>query len=392
MAAERDLYEILGVPRGSSQDEIKKAYRKLAKKFHPDVNPGNKQAEEKFKELSAAFEVLSDPKKRSLYDELGPDAARIGFDENKARAYRQWRSAQRGGGLGGQAPEGFGGFEFNEDFDLGDILGSIFGGGRGRTREAGGFAEANQPSAGQDMTLQIEISLREAVVGGERSISFMRPGRCDRCAGTGMLPGSGKGHACPTCNGTGRTRATRGPINFSGTCPTCAGTGRVANACPKCGGSGVNQEEARITVRIPAGIADGSKIRLQGQGSSGQRGGPPGDLYLIPQIAPHPLVRREGNDLHIALPVTVGEALHGAEVHCPTFDGEVTLKIPPGSQSGRKLRLRGRGVPSLKGGARGDFYAELQIHLPETAGEPVRKAADELDKHYKRDVRAGIEL
>lgn len=393
MATNRDLYELLGVSRSATPEEIKKAYRRLAKKYHPDVNPGNKQAEDRFKEVSAAFEVLNDPSKRALYDELGPDAARVGFDPKKAEAYRQWKAAQQSGtGFGGGGPADFGGFEFGEDFDLGDILGSIFGGGR---KHRGPMARAPGPAMatkGEDLQLEIEISLRDAVVGGERSISFMRPGRCDRCAGSGILPGGGKGRTCPTCNGMGKTRTTRGPVNFSGTCPTCGGSGRVANACPKCNGSGTLEESARITVRIPPGVADGSKIRLAGQGGAGEHGGPPGDLYLIPKIAQHPHVRRDGNDLSMELPITVGEALRGAEVRVPTFDGSVDVKIPAGSQSGRKLRLRGLGVPALKSGTRGDLYVELLIVLPESPSDAAKHALDEVERSYREDVRAGLHI
>ncbi|HEY3445608.1 MAG TPA: molecular chaperone DnaJ [Myxococcales bacterium] len=396
MAADKDLYELLGVPRTATPEEIKKAYRKLARKYHPDVNPGDKQSEERFKEVTAAFEVLSDPKKRSLYDEMGADAARIGFDPDKADAWRTWRSSQQrsGGGRSSSAGAGgdFGGFEFGEDFDLSDILGSMFGGGRKRGGGAAAAAAAPAASAGNDLQLDIEVSLREAVKGGERTLSFIRPGRCDRCAGTGMLPGGGKGRSCPTCQGSGRTRTTRGPVSFSGTCPTCGGSGKVANACPKCSGTGVVEENARVTVRIPAGVADGSKIRLAGQGGAGEHGGPPGDLYLVPKIAEHPHVRRDGNDLYMDLPITVGEALRGAEVKVPTFDGTFTLKVPAGSQSGRKMRLRGLGVPPLKGGTRGDLYAELQIVLPEAASEAARHAVEELEKAYRKDVRSELSL
>ncbi|HCF60422.1 MAG TPA: molecular chaperone DnaJ [Myxococcales bacterium] len=389
MAAERDLYEILGVSRTASADEIKKAFRKLARKYHPDVNPGNKQAEDRFKEINAAFEVLSDPEKRKLYDELGADALRIGFDPEKARAYRQWRSAQQSG-----APQGgFPGFEYGEEFDLGDIFESLFGGvGRARRRGRGPAGAEVSQRAGEDLTLEIEIGLREAVKGGERTIGFRRPGRCERCAGTGVLPGGGRGRTCPTCEGSGQARTSRGPFSFSGTCPTCNGSGKVPNACPKCGGAGTVLEEARITVKVPAGVADGSKIRLAGQGAAGVRGGPPGDLFLVPRIATHPHVRREGHDLYMSLPVTVREALEGGEVRCPTFDGDVTLKIPAGSQSGRKLRLRGLGIPSLKGGPRGDLYVELLIVLPTQLDEAARKAVAELERAYPDDVRAGVRL
>lgn len=391
-AADKDLYELLGVARTATPEEVKKAYRKLARKYHPDVNPGDKQAEERFKEVTAAFEVLSDAKKRALYDEMGADAARVGFDPDKADAWRTWKAAQQRSS-GGPGAGDFGGFEFGEEFDLGDILGSLFGGGRKRGAAASaGAARPPAASAGSDLQLDIDVSLREAVKGGERTLSFLRPGRCDRCAGTGMLPGGGKGRSCPTCGGSGRTRSTRGPVNFSGACATCGGTGKVANACPKCSGSGVVEESARVTVRIPAGVADGSKIRLAGQGGAGERGGPPGDLYLVPRMASHPHVRREGNDLYMDLPITVGEALRGAEVKVPTFDGTVTLKVPAGSQSGRKLRLRGMGAPPLKGGTRGDLYAQLQIVLPEPSGEAARRAVDELEKAYRKDPRAELSL
>lgn len=380
--ADRDLYDILGVQRSASPEEIKKAYRRQAKKFHPDVNPGNKQAEEHFKEATAAFEVLGDPKKRALYDELGADAARVGFDPDRAEAVRQWKRGQRQGSGGGD----FGGFEFNQDFDLSDIFGSIFGGGK--KREQGPSQAA---AAGADLQLEIDLTLREAVRGGEKSLSFLRPGRCDRCAGMGVLPNAGKGRSCPTCGGSGRSRTTRGPVSFSGTCPACGGSGKLANACPKCNGQGVLEETARVTVSIPAGVADGTKIRLSGQGGAGRHGGPPGDLYLIPKVAPHPFVRREESDLYMTLPITVGEAMHGAEVSVPTFDGSVTLKVPAGSQSGRKLRLRGLGVP-VKGGARGDLYAEMQIVLPEPPTEAARRAVDELERAYKRDVRQDLKL
>ena len=355
-AAPRDLYEVLGVSRTATADEIKKAYRKGAKKFHPDVNQGDKTAEDKFKEVSAAFEVLSDPKKRALYDELGPDALRIGFDPNKAREYRQWKAQG-----GRQAAGDFGGFEFSEDFDLGDLFGSLFGGaGRGR---GGQQQRSTAAQPGEDLLLEIDVPLKEAVLGGERAVSFERRGRCDVCKGAGSKDGQQR--KCPTCGGTGRARMTRGPVSFAGACPTCQGSGRAGAPCDKCGGDGVIAEVAKLTVRIPPGVDDGSKIRVAGQGNAGPRGGPPGDLYLIPKISPHPFVRREESDLYMQLPITAGEAFKGAEITCPTFDGEVKLKVPPHSQSGKKLRLRGRGVPLLKGGTRGDFYVELEIMLPD---------------------------
>ncbi len=323
---ERDLYDILGVSRGASPDEIKKTYRKLAKKYHPDVNPGNKQAEEKFKEVTAAFEVLSDPKRRKLYDEFGPDALRTGFDEKKAEEYRRWKQAAGGGpGRGGGVPFDFGDFATVDlgggfgTFDFGSIFGDLFGGagGRGR-RRAGGVGI---PMPGSDAQAEIAIDLRDAVLGAERDI------RID-----------------------GRT----------------------------------------LRVKIPAGVTDGSQIRLAGQGGPGH-GGPPGDLYLTVRLHEHPWVRREGKDLFIDLPVTVPEAALGADVTLPTFEGPVRLRVPPGSQSGRLLRLRGKGLPDLHGGPRGDLHAVVQIVLPE-GGEEVRRAVEPLRRLYTGDPRARISL
>ncbi len=316
---ERDLYEIIGVSRSASAEEIKKAYRRLAKKYHPDVNPGNKQAEEKFKEVTAAFEVLSDGKRRKLYDEFGPDSLRTGFDEKKAEAYRQWKKhgAPRGG-----MPFDFGDFEQVNvgdfgTFDFGSIFGDLFGGGRGRAHRA-----RSAPASGSNARAEIEIELRDAVLGAERDI------RID-----------------------GRT----------------------------------------LRVKIPAGVGDGSQIRLAGQGEAGAFGGRAGDLYLRVRLREHPYVRREGKDLYMDLPVTIPEAVLGAEVTLPTFEGPVRLRVPPGSQAGRQLRLRGKGLPDLRGGSRGDMHAVVKIVLPEET-EPLRRAVKPLEPLYKGDPRAGISL
>ena len=315
--AERDLYDVLGVPRGATQEELKKAYRRLAKKYHPDVNPGNKQAEEKFKEVTAAFDVLSDPKRRKLYDEFGPDALRTGFDEKKADAYRQWR--RQGGVRGGPSPFDFGDFERVDvgdfgTFDFGSIFGDLFGAARARRGAV--------PSAGASVEAEVEVDLRDAVLGGERDI------RLD-----------------------GRT----------------------------------------LRVKIPPGVSDGSQIRLAGQGAPGERGGPSGDLFLKVKLREHPLVRREGKDLFIDLPVTVPEAVNGAEVILPTFEGSVRLRVPAGSQSGTRLRLRGKGLPGLRGGERGDLHAVVQVVLPERS-DALRRAVEPLGGLYKGDPRARLSL
>jgi curved DNA-binding protein len=314
----RDLYEILGVPRTASSEEIRKAYRRLAKKYHPDMNPADRKAEERFKEITAAHEVLSDARKRKLYDEFGPDSLRSGFDEKTADAYRRWQ--QQGGGPGQEVPFDLGDFETVSvggvgNFDFGSIFGDLFGGGR---RRRGGPV----PAPGPDVEAHLAVDLREAVLGAERDLQI-----------------------------DGRT----------------------------------------LRVKIPAGVGDGSRIRLAGQGGEGRAGGPPGDLYLVARLREHPLVRREGKDLYIDLPLTVPEAALGAEVLLPTFEGAVKLQVPPGSTSGRQLRLRGRGLPDLKGGPRGDLYAVAKIVLPE-GGEALRRAVEPLAGLYKGDPRAGLSL
>jgi curved DNA-binding protein len=322
---EHDLYQILGVPRTATADEIKRTYRRLAKKYHPDVNPGNKAAEEKFKEVTAAFEVLSDEKRRRLYDEFGADALRTGFDEKKAEEYRRWKTQ---GAPPGGMPFDFGDFATVNvgdygAFDFGTIFGDLFGGGAGRGR--GGRARVRHgpfPTPGPSAQATVEIPLRDAVLGGERDL------RLD-----------------------GRT----------------------------------------LRVKIPAGVGDGSQIRLAGQGGAGAHGGPAGDLYLEIRVQPHPWLRREGKDLYLDLPVTVPEAVGGAEVRLPTFEGPVSLRIPAGARSGMKLRLRGKGLPDLKGGPRGDLYAVLQIVLPPESAA-LRDAVRPLEPLYADDPRAGISL
>ncbi|PTL77336.1 molecular chaperone DnaJ [Vitiosangium sp. GDMCC 1.1324] len=388
-----DYYQILGVSRTASADEIKKAFRKLARKYHPDVNPGDKAAEEKFKQLNSAFEVLSDERKRKLYDEFGDEAAQFGFDEKKAEQYRAYKAAQAAGG------RPFGGGGGGADFDLGDIFGDIFsraGGGGGVDVDelfgrAGRGGRTAGPTPGEDITARLTLSFNEALTGTERSISLQRPGRCQRCQGSGQV---GTPTTCATCGGTGKVRRGGGILGMasSGTCPTCRGTGRAAPPCPSCQGTGVLEETARLTVKIPAGVQTGSKVRLAGQGAAGTLGGPPGDLYIETIVQEHPLVRREGDDLYMDLPVTVTEAMLGAEVRVPTFQGEVTVKVPEGSQSGRRMRLKGRGSPALKGGPPGDLYLTLQVKVPEQPTHEARQAAETLARAYQADVRSTLLL
>jgi curved DNA-binding protein len=318
---ERDLYEILGVPRKSTGDEIKRAYRKLARKYHPDMNPGNKASEEKFKEVTAAFEVLSDEKRRKLYDEFGPDALRSGFDEKRAEEYRRWKGE---GAPAGGMPFDFGDYERVHvgdygTFDFGTIFGDLFGGGAGGAR---GRGRGRVPATGAHAEAEVLIDLKDAVLGAEHDL------RID-----------------------GRT----------------------------------------LRVKIPAGVTDGAQIRLAGQGVAGAHGGRSGDLYLTVRLREHPLLRRDGKDLYLDLPLTVPEAVNGAELELPTFEGPVRLRVPAGAETGMKLRLRGKGLPELRGGARGDLYAVVQLVLPEES-EALRKAVKPLEALYKSDPRRGISL
>jgi molecular chaperone DnaJ len=271
---------------------------------------------------------------------------------------------------------------------MNEILEQIFGRAGGVGTNFGGARPAG-PSRGEDLTARVQLTLNEAVTGGDRLVSITRPGRCQNCDGRGELGKVGK---CKTCGGSGRSRTGRGPLQFAGACPTCNGTGRAGEPCPECDGTGVEEETARLTVKIPPGVQTGSQVRLVGQGAAGTRGGPPGDLYIETEIVPHPLMRREGDDLYLDLPITVPEAMLGAEVRVPTFEGEVTVTIPAGSQSGRKMRLRGRGVPALKGGSRGDMYLLLKVMVPEDAGADARAVAEKLKGAYRSDVRSEVKI
>jgi molecular chaperone DnaJ len=391
----QDLYSVLGVGRSASQEEIKKAYRKAAKKYHPDVNPGDTAAEDRFKQVNQAFEVLSDETKRKLYDEFGEDAAKMGFDPQKADQFRAYRAAQSQGG------RGMDGMPFGaEGVDLGDFFGQIFGGhrrgGRAASPGAAGFGfdvdpggGAAGPAHGEDLSAKAILTLAEAVRGTERALQVTRPGTCGTCQGKGA---AGPVTTCATCGGSGQARSGIGPLQFARACPSCGGSGRSARPCGTCGGDGRVEQTTRVTVKIPAGVQTGSRVRLAGQGAAGVRGGRPGDLFIETEIEDHPLVRREGDDLYLDLPITVPEAMLGGEVKVPTFTGEVTVRLPRGSQSGRKMRLRGKGVPHLKGGGTGDMYLVLQVLVPEAETDAVREAAEKLRDAYGQDVRQGVTL
>lgn len=373
---DRDYYKILGVERGASRDEIRKAYRKLARKFHPDINPGNKQAEEKFKDLSVAYDVLGDPEKRKLFDEFGEAGLAAGFDAEKARSYQQWQQqSSRAGGAGD--------YSFNMD-DLGDLFGG-FGGFAGAGRRS-----STAPSRGQDIESSMDIDFLDAVRGFQTAITLDRPVECEVCHGAGTQPGS-KPAKCPDCGGTGTRSVAQGPLQYRQTCPTCLGTGQLAgDPCNACRGSGRVVKAETIRVNIPPGAEPGKMIRLRGKGAAGVRGGPAGDLLIRPQIRPHPLLTREGRDLSMELPITVGEAVRGATIEVPTPSGNVQVKIPAGAQSGQRLRVRGKGVPAHRQSAAGDLYLRLMVRVPKEKLEA--DVIDKIDRAYDENVRKDVRL
>ena len=360
---EKDYYAALGVAKDADAAAIKKAYRQLARDLHPDKNPGNTDAENRFKEVSEAYDVLSDPKRRAEYDE----------------ARRLFGS----GGAGAQAgfPGGFPGGAGGQAFDLGDLFGAA---GGGRTGGAGGLGDlfgglfggggagagsararsqaASGPARGQDVETEATLSFEEAVLGVTVPLRMQSPGTCPTCHGSGARPGTSP-HTCPVCQGAGVTSRSQGAFAFSEPCRNCRGTGQVVDdPCPTCAGNGVTNQTRTITVRIPAGVKDGQRIRLAGKGAPGRRGGPAGDLFVVVHVSEHELFGRKGNDLTLTVPITFAEATLGATLTVPTLDGNVTLKVPPGTASGQTLRVRGRGVPGK--GRPGDLLVTVEVAVP----------------------------
>lgn len=353
----RDYYEVLGVSKGASDDEIKKAYRKLAKKYHPDMNPGDKEAEAKFKEVNEAYSVLSDEQKRARYDQFG----HAGVDPNYGA-----------GGPGG----GFGGFDMG-DIDLGDIFGSFFGGG-GFGGFGGGGARRNGPQKGESLRANLTITFEEAAFGCEKEINLNRTEECDECHGSGCQPGT-TAETCPDCRGTGvvRVQQRTGGFAFSSTaaCTRCRGTGKIIHSpCKNCGGSGSVKKSKRITVTIPAGIDDGQAVSLRGQGNAGKNGGPAGDLIVGVRVKPHPQFRRDGTTVLYEQPVTFFQAAMGAELEIPTIDGKVKYTLPAGTQTGTTFRLRGKGIPELRGRGRGDQYVTIRVQVPTSMNAEQKEA------------------
>lgn len=374
----KSFYDILGVPRDATQEAVKKAYRKLARKWHPDINPGNKEAEQKFKEISAAYDALGTPEKRKLYDEFGEDALKTGFDPEKARDYAQWKSGQ--GHAWSQPGGDFGKYERYED-----VFGDLFGFGPG-----GGFRSTG-PVKGRDVEHEVTLDLLSALKGLETELSIQRVKPCSGCNGSGM-----DAHAslaqCPHCRGSGRQNVAEGPIQFTRPCPQCHGHGQIGRPCPQCGGSGQMLGTETIKVNIPKGVKEGSKVRVAGKGEAGENGGAPGDLYLVIRINPHPFIERKGDDLFMEVPLTVYEAMAGGSVSIPTVEGPIRLKIPARSQSGQTLRIRGKGAWNARSKTQGDLMVRLLVKVPRTDEEAHLKAAKDLDALYQGDIRADLRL
>lgn len=349
----RDYYEVLGVSRGASEDEIKKAYKKMARKYHPDLNPGDKTAEEKFKEVNEAYEVLSDADKKARYDQYG----HAGVDPNFGA-----------GGFGG-------GFDGSFDFgDLGDIFGSFFGGGFGSGRRT----NPNAPQRGESIRMSIAISFEEAAFGCEKAVTVERYETCDTCHGNGCAPGTSP-EVCPDCHGTGTVQVRRqtpmGVFATSSPCPKCGGKGRIIHQpCKDCRGSGMVRKKKTIQASIPAGIDNGQTISIRGQGNAGKNGGPAGDLLITITVRPHELFRREGTSVLCEAPITFTQAVLGAELEIPTIDGKVKYTLPEGTQSGTTFRLKGKGIPSINGRGRGDQYVTVYIETPKNLNKEQKEA------------------
>jgi molecular chaperone DnaJ len=368
MAAVKDLYDVLGVSKSASQDEIKKAYRKLARKYHPDANPNDASAEERFKEVQGAYDVLSDPEKRKQYDTVGN---------------RMFTGA---GPNGGGWNVNFGG-NLGDLGDLGDLLGGLFG--RGGTTSPRGRRPRGE--RGRDVEVEVNVTFEDSLRGLETRIPVQLELPCETCKGSGAEPGTAP-VVCPECRGRGVVAEDQGIFALSQPCPRCGGNGTVIEKpCRTCGGSGRQVRTRRYTVKIPAGVKDGTRIKLKGKGEPGRAGGPPGDLHVITRVARSPLYERRGSDLVLEVPVTYAEAALGAEVEIPTPDGRISLKIPAGSQDGKTLRVRGRGAPRLNSSGKGDLLARVRVTVPSKLTKAERDALEAYRKVSREDPRERLE-
>lgn len=385
MAANTDYYETLGVKRGASDDEIRKAYRRLARKHHPDLNPGDKAAEDKFKTVQSAYDILSDAKKRQMYDQYGfysengapgpapGSPAGGGFDfrgfdfsdfAKGGTGARQTTASEPGGG--------FGGFR--------DIMDNVFGNRASRAEQ--------EPQRGADLEYALNVDFWQSIKGTQVKLSINRQESCPTCNGSGVA--SGTSPACPECNGTGTVSQTANAMRFNLTCPRCHGTGRLRNACPACYGDGRVTRTEAIEVRIPAGVQSGTRMRVAGKGNAGAMGGPSGDLFITVRVEPHAFYVRDGDNIQISVPVSVTEAGLGAKIEVPTIDGRALLKIPQGTQNGQKFRLREKGVYNSRKSTRGDQIVEVVLKAPSVGNERTRELLRELSSVESEDPRAEI--
>ncbi len=378
MAPREDYYITLGVKRGASDDEIKKAYRRLARKHHPDVNPGDKVAEDKFKQMSEAYDVLSDPKKKEVYDKFGS------YSENLRDA------ASKGAGSG--YPGGF-------DFNWGDSTGGASAGGPSikdifsdMFSGSGGARATSQSKLqrGADIELPISLTFEDAINGTTKTISVRRNDTCTRCNGTGE--GAGAPANCTTCSGNGKVAGGGGFFSFDQNCPDCKGTGKRRPPCNECFGRGTMPKNETVTIRIPAGVDTGSRVRAAGKGEAGKRGGQTGDLFIITNVAPHPVFTRKGDNIECVIPISLTEAALGAKIEVPTVSGKAQLRIPPGTQSGQRFRLREKGAPSLRSNHRGDQYVEVKITLPKIIDEDSKELLRQFAKRNPDNPRAAMGL
>jgi molecular chaperone DnaJ len=386
--AKKDYYQILGVKKDAKADEIKKSYRKLARKYHPDVNPNDKSAEEKFKEVQEAYDVLSDEKKRKVFD-------RFGYYNDNLDPDAPFASGASAGGAGAQGFD-FSGFSWDTSTSGGssfrDIFSDLFGGSGGA---AGARREPEPPrplpKKGRDIEIPLALSFEEAFKGLTTNLTVNRSEQCSRCQGAGDT--GGPVITCPTCSGTGQVMRSGGRLQFSQPCPDCEGTGRRRTPCSQCNGKGVTPKTEQVKVRIPAGVDTGSRVRIPKKGHGGRLGAEPGDLYIVTNVGKHPFLERKGDNIYISVPITVPEAALGSKIEVPTVEGKAQLKIPPGTESGQKFRLRERGFPSLRNPSlRGDQFIEVKITLPKVISEETKEVLKQFEKINAENPRKTMGL
>ncbi len=383
-AAKQDYYETLGVKRAADTEEIRKAYRKLVRKYHPDVNPGDKASEERFKKVQEAYDILSDDNKRKVYDQYGfysdnippqngPNAGRgggMGFEGFDFSEYM--RQQQAAGGAGGARPQESEGFNFR------DIFGQMFNRG---SREM-----PQQPERGSDLEYGLHVDFWQSIRGTQVKLNISRQETCETCHGKGTAGGNVA--VCPECDGSGTVTQMAGAMKFNLTCPRCGGTGRLKNVCPTCRGEGRIARPDTVEVRIPQGVSSGTRLRVAGKGNAGVAGGPPGDLYITIRVEEHPFFKRVADNIEVQVPLTIAEAGLGAKIEVPTIDGRAILKIPQGTQNGQKFRLREKGVFNARKNARGDEIVEVVLHAPNVRDERTRELLRELAQVQTEDVRS----